>query len=127
MLSAHCRCVAWPATSLLLRRYRISGSQLLGIGLRLVKNHVLWGCLIGIILSLSKIGPKWLDPGALGEGAAVGRDKARGAVRGWAGCSFSQQVGCLAWPGLALPSLAARLTLLPHLLCPCCCPCRRRF
>ncbi len=33
------------------------------LGLRLVLNHVLWGVGIGIILSLSKIGPKWLDPG----------------------------------------------------------------
>ncbi len=47
------------------RNFRLTKSQLVGIGMRLLKNHVLWGCLIGVILSLSKIGPKWLNPGAV--------------------------------------------------------------
>lgn len=46
------------------RNFRLSRAQLKGIGLRMLHNHVLWGCLVGIILNLSKIGPKWLDPGA---------------------------------------------------------------
>lgn len=50
------------------------------LGLRLVMNHVLWGVGIGLILSLSKIGPKWLDPGAF-----------RWLEGGWAG----------SWVGLA--------------------------
>ena len=33
------------------------------LGRRLALNHVLWGVAIGLVLSLSKIGPKWLDPG----------------------------------------------------------------
>ena len=33
------------------------------LALRLLTNHVLWGVGIGVVLSLSKIGPKWLNPG----------------------------------------------------------------
>ncbi|KAI7841279.1 hypothetical protein COHA_005052 [Chlorella ohadii] len=43
--------------------FRMTKNQGKRLGLRLVMNHVLWGVGIGIILSLSKIGPKWLDPG----------------------------------------------------------------
>ncbi|PRW59648.1 PIN isoform B [Chlorella sorokiniana] len=43
--------------------FRMTKSQGKRLGLRLVMNHVLWGVGIGLILSLSKIGPKWLDPG----------------------------------------------------------------
>lgn len=48
-----------------LRHFRLSRAQLKSIGLRLLNNHVLWACLIGTVLSLSKIGPKWLNPGGL--------------------------------------------------------------
>ena len=49
--------------------FKLTRAQLAGIGLRLLKNHVLWGCLIGLILSLSKIGPRWLNPGVLHFGS----------------------------------------------------------
>ena len=73
---------AWPAAPLLVQRKRLAlrlgrghsapprgtnphrAAQGKRLGLRLVMNHVLWGVGIGIVLSLSKIGWKWLDPGA---------------------------------------------------------------
>ncbi len=33
------------------------------LGLRLVLNHVLWGVGIGLVLSLSTLGPRYLNPG----------------------------------------------------------------
>eukprot|EP00892_Ulva_mutabilis_P001562 jgi/Ulvmu1/11406/UM075_0068.1 len=39
----------------------------------LLSNHVLWGITLGFVLSLSKIGTKWLDPG---PGAVVVNGKA---------------------------------------------------
>ena len=43
--------------------WRMSRGAAKRLGLRLLHNMVLWGVAIGLILSLSKIGPKWLDPG----------------------------------------------------------------
>lgn len=46
-------------------QFKMTRKQGQRLALRLLMNHVLWGVAIGIILSLSKIGPKWLDPGTL--------------------------------------------------------------
>lgn len=42
-------------------RFYLRASQ--DLGMRLVRNHVLWGIAVGFALSLSTVGYKWLDPG----------------------------------------------------------------
>ncbi|KAL4458898.1 hypothetical protein ABPG75_013763 [Micractinium tetrahymenae] len=44
--------------------FRMTRKQARRLGLRLLTNHVLWGVAIGIILSLSTLGYKYLDPGS---------------------------------------------------------------
>lgn len=44
-------------------RLQLSKSQLWYIGIKLVRNPILWSILIGIILSVSSLGPKYLAPG----------------------------------------------------------------
>ncbi|EFN53206.1 hypothetical protein CHLNCDRAFT_137056 [Chlorella variabilis] len=48
-------CMGWHMT-------RKQGQRL---GLRLVMNHVLWGVGLGLVLSLSTLGPRYLNPGTL--------------------------------------------------------------
>lgn len=43
--------------------WRMSRAQASRLGRRLLSNHVLWGVGIGLVLSLSKLGPKYLNPG----------------------------------------------------------------
>lgn len=43
--------------------FRMTRTQARRLALRLLTNHVLWGVAIGLILSLSTLGYKYLDPG----------------------------------------------------------------
>lgn len=44
-------------------RLDLTKTQLKYIGIKLVRNPILWAILIGIILSVSSLGPKYLSPG----------------------------------------------------------------
>ena len=90
-----------PAPSCLLcgGDFGMTRQQAWGLARRLLGNHILWGCLVGIVLSLSKIGPKWLSPGAFRK------------RKGW--CVEKGRVGGA--QVIVTPSVGA-----PHALARCC-------